>query len=93
MPSDLGSDQVALDVGSPCLRVGQASGPTHTGSHSGVQAAALSKEFLREVYYSMDLDGDRAVRRPEFTKAFAAKWSSALGPLLAAGAGAERREL
>ena len=59
---------------------------------AGVQAA-LSKDFLREVYYGMDLDGGRAVRRPEFTKAFAAKWSSALAPLLPAGAGAGRREL
>ena len=53
----------------------------------------MSKEFLREVYYGMDLDGDKTVRRPEFTKAFAAKWSSALAPLLPAGAGAGRREL
>ena len=59
---------------------------------AGVQEA-LSKEFLREVYYGVDLDGDRAVRRAEFTKAFAAKWSSALAPLSPAGAGAERREL
>ena len=59
----------------------------------GLHAAVLSKEFLREVYYSMDLDGDRAVRRPEFTKVFTAKWSAALAPLLPADAGAERREL
>ena len=31
--------------------------------------------------YDLDLDGDRAVRRPELSKAFAAKWSSALAPL------------
>ena len=47
----------------------------------------------RSVYYGIDLDGDRAVRRPEFTKAFAATWSSALAPLLPTGAGAEKREL
>ena len=67
-------------------------GPS-SGPRAGGPAAALSKEFLREVYYGMDLDGDQAVRRPEFTKAFAATWSSALAPLLPAVAGAERREL
>ena len=61
---------------------------------AGVQAA-LSKEFLREAYYGMDLDGARAVRRVEFTEAFAATWSSAWTRLLSAGAAdAElRREL
>ena len=59
---------------------------------AGVQAE-LSKEFLREVYYGMDLDGDRAVRRSEFTKAFAVKWSSASAPLLLDGTGAGRQEL
>ncbi len=49
---------------------------------SGLQdVAALSKELPDKVYYDIDLDGDRAVRRPEFTKAFAATWSSALAPL------------
>ena len=62
-------------------------------AESAGEQEALPREFLREVYYGMDLDGDRAVMRPEFTRAFAATWSSSFRRLLPAGAGAERWEL
>ena len=53
----------------------------------------LSKEFLREVYHGMDLDGDEEVRKPEFAKAFTATWSAAMARLVAPAAGAEKSEL
>ncbi len=66
--------------------------PTFLAGSGGVREA-LPKEFLREMYHGVDLDGDQAVSRSEFTKAFATTWSEAWTHRMRAGAGAERWEL
>jgi hypothetical protein len=47
----------------------------------------LSREFMREVYFSLDAHGDTQVQTNGFMKSFAAKWPSMAAPVVASGGG------